>query len=558
LALLLSGRTGIFEVFLNGQRASSARLLPWWLGKSRNPVEVPLPQQSGPVVLAIRVHYPAFDFSTVSGNLAAQIGSPTAVEQSLDLFRSHQLLRLSLSAAINLALTLAGIAMLLLFLARRGSLEYFWLGLYLLMVGTSFGLYSATVAGVLPGAVNDLYADPAIFLFTIAQIEFTYAFIRRKPSRIWRVYEAILLACLVATALHLAEVLPASAYFFIESAVVLPAACALPFVLLYWYRRGNGEAGWLILPTLFPAAGIIVTNLDPIFSPFGLNLIYLVTTARFWGLVPLTIYDLCDAIFLLAIGVVIFFRFTRVSREQARTSAELGAAREMQQTLVPIELPAIPGYSLDSIYLPAAEVGGDFYQVLQRADGSAIIVIGDVSGKGLKAAMTGTLALGALQSLAQDNLAPATMLERMNRQLALAGHGGFITCLCARITASGSVAIANAGHLAPYCNGQEVEVKNGLPLGLVHDAEYAETAFELLPGAMLTLISDGVVEARNPSGELFGFERTRAISTESAKKVAQAAQAFGQEDDITVLTLTRTGTTERSSAELSVPFFVQA
>ena len=102
--------------------------------------------------------------------------------------------------------------------------------------------------------------------------------------------------------------------------------------------------------------------------------------------------------------------------------------------------------------------------------------------------------------------------------------------------------MANAGHLSPYRRGEEIKLESGLPLGLTSDAEYAETVLELAPGDTLTMLSDGVVEAMNPQHQLFGFERTQAISTQSARTIAAAAQEFGQEDDITVLTLKRMGT----------------
>ena len=117
--------------------------------------------------------------------------------------------------------------------------------------------------------------------------------------------------------------------------------------------------------------------------------------------------------------------------------------------------------------------------------------------------------------------------------------GGFVTCCAITISAQGVAKIANAGHLQPYCNGKEMTLDCGLPLGILPGAEFTETSVRLAPTDCLTLITDGVLEARNPaSGELFGFDRTAAISKESAERVAQLAQAFGQEDDITVLTLT--------------------
>ena len=116
--------------------------------------------------------------------------------------------------------------------------------------------------------------------------------------------------------------------------------------------------------------------------------------------------------------------------------------------------------------------------------------------------------------------------------------GGFATCVCADISEDGELTLANAGHLAPYCNGEEIPLDSSLPLGIYHHAEYSETTLKLAPGDQLTFLSDGVVEAQSPTGELFGFDRTAAISTQSAEAIAAAAQAFGQEDDITVLTLT--------------------
>jgi len=165
------------------------------------------------------------------------------------------------------------------------------------------------------------------------------------------------------------------------------------------------------------------------------------------------------------------------------------------------------------------------------------VVVGDVSGKGLRAAMTGTLVLGGLRSLAQENLSPSQILYRLNNQLATSPDGGFVTCICARIAPDGSLTLANAGHLAPYRNGDECELDSGLPLGIVVDADYTETTLQLHPGDTLTFMSDGVVEAQTASGELFGFERTCSISHQSAEQIAAAAQQFGQRDDITVLTL---------------------
>jgi serine phosphatase RsbU (regulator of sigma subunit) len=125
----------------------------------------------------------------------------------------------------------------------------------------------------------------------------------------------------------------------------------------------------------------------------------------------------------------------------------------------------------------------------------------------------------------------------MNRRMVARSHGGFTTCLVLRLDTGGDLTIANAGHIAPYLQGCEIEMENGLPLGLAETATYSEIKIRLAPETQLTLLTDGVVEARNHSGELLGFERTRELSIHTAQDVALAAKSFGQEDDITVLTL---------------------
>ena len=139
------------------------------------------------------------------------------------------------------------------------------------------------------------------------------------------------------------------------------------------------------------------------------------------------------------------------------------------------------------------------------------------------------------------------MLRYLNRAL----HGqvsGFFTCCVALIAPDGELTLANAGHLSPYLNGEEMAVESGLPLGIADQGTYAEKCWTLCASDRLTFISDGVVEARNDKGELYGFARTRNISGEPAEMIARAAQSFGQEDDITVLTVMRVPATEAVTA----------
>ncbi len=239
-----------------------------------------------------------------------------------------------------------------------------------------------------------------------------------------------------------------------------------------------------------------------------------------------------------AIGTVLVLRFTRSAQEEQRLSTEMESAHQVQAQLVPLQLPTMPHFRFEAAYLAAGEVGGDFYQVFPQSDGGVLAAIGDVSGKGLKAAMLGSQVVGALRSLAQENLPPSQILARLNRQLVASSDGGFVTCCVAHVSAAGQLTLANAGHLAPYRDGVELETNSGFPLGMIAGVAYRETSVPLQHGDRLTFLSDGVVEARNTAGELFGFDRAASLSIESADQIAHAAKQFGQEDDITVLTLT--------------------
>jgi hypothetical protein len=212
-------------------------------------------------------------------------------------------------------------------------------------------------------------------------------------------------------------------------------------------------------------------------------------------------------------------------------------AQELQRLLIPAVLPASPSYAIQTAYHPAHVVGGDFFQLIALSSDDTLIVLGDVSGKGLGAAMTVSLILGAVSTLARTNPQPAAILNGLNEELCLRLRGGFATCLCVLLQPDGQCRLANAGHFAPYRNGTEMASDPGMPLGISACEAYSETQSRLDPGDALTFLTDGVVEARSSTGELFGFDRTQQISHLTASEIARAAQSFGQEDDITVLTL---------------------
>jgi sigma-B regulation protein RsbU (phosphoserine phosphatase) len=541
LHLLMAGGDGTYALYLNGRPAEGSGLKGFF--GVRRPTEqvVSLPDEENDLTIALRTHaIPIYVGWHLPLFLSANLGTPDAIENQRLALESERLYAAMPSIAINLLLMLAGLSAFALYRSQGGHPEYLWLGLYLFLLGTSNGLLYCSVYGIHPLAWNIVFADPLVYVFTIMQIEFTFRFAGQRVGPVWRIYEAVLPLPLILVALFAGGWLSSSVYVLVQAILILPAALLLPVVLFLWFRRGNREAGWLILPSLLPAATTALYDLGSASIYTGWGKADFLLQSISIGPVPLQVSDLGDFLFVLAIAVVMFFRFTRVSREQTRVAAELEAAREMQQRLVPAKLPQVAGLTIEAAYFPALEVGGDFYQVMEQGDGSTLIVLGDVSGKGLKAAMTGALAIGALRTLAAQNLAPGALLARLNRQVFDTQDGGFITCICVRVGASGATTIANAGHLSPYRKGAEITLEPGLPLGLTPAVEYPEIAFVLATGDTITLLSDGVVEAMNAEGQLFGFERTRGLSGQSAAAIAAAAQLFGQEDDITVLTLTRT------------------
>jgi hypothetical protein len=549
LHLLLAGGEGTYELYINGKQVPGPRLRTLFGVKRPTEQVFPVPDDDTELTIALRtLAPPTYTNWYLPLFLTAATGTPRAIEHEQQAMESQRLYAALPSIAINMALMLAGIAAFALYRSQRKHAEYLWLGLYLFLLGLSNLLLNCSSAGVLSLTWNSLLADPLIYVFTIMQIQFTFSFAGQRLTRVWRVYEGALLATILVSVLVNAGQISGSRYLLVEAAAILPAALLVPALLFVWYRTGNREAGWLILPSLLPAATAAITDVGSASIYTGWGKADFLTYPIHVGPVPLQIEDLGDFLFLVAIGVVMFFRFTKVSREQARVQAELHAAREIQRRLVPETLPEMEGYHFEAAYFPAEEVGGDFYQVLDTKGGAKLVVVGDVSGKGLKAAMTGTLAMGALRALATEGLGPGAVLGRLNRQLVETSNEGFVTCICARMTPQGAVTVANAGHLPPYRNGEELLLEPDLPLGIAEEERYAEHAFHLEQGDQMTLLSDGVVEARDAQGTLFGFEATRAISAQPADAIAAAALEYGQADDITVLTVRRVKSEQRLAA----------
>jgi hypothetical protein len=253
---------------------------------------------------------------------------------------------------------------------------------------------------------------------------------------------------------------------------------------------------------------------------------------------------LLDLLVFLSIIYTVYHYIRDQQDRKAILEQELHSARELQQVLIPEKLPILPGFSISSTYLPALEVGGDFFQIIPLdgpAAGCTLIVLGDVSGKGLRAAMAVSLIVGAVRTLAETTSRPAEILAGLSRRLHGRLQGGFSTCVALHLDPHGTCTLASAGHPAPYFNDKEIDLPGALPLGIDPAIAYEETIVHFNPGDRCALYTDGLLEARAPSGEIFSFERLQTLfaSGADAAEASEAAVAFGQDDDITVVTLTR-------------------
>ena len=235
---------------------------------------------------------------------------------------------------------------------------------------------------------------------------------------------------------------------------------------------------------------------------------------------------------------------------------ELEVARRIQQASLPKEMPTLEEWQITPYYQPAREVGGDFYDFLDLADGRLGVVVGDATGKGVPAALMMASTRSTLRAVAQASQSPGDALRRVNDPLATdIPQNMFVTCFYAILDPkSGTLSYANAGHDLPYLyhggDCQELRAR-GMPLGLMPKMSYEENEMVLDSGETALFYSDGLVEAHDPEGEMFGFPRLRALIAQHGAEERSLGEflmeelytfvgdGWEQEDDITLLTLRR-------------------
>jgi serine phosphatase RsbU (regulator of sigma subunit) len=257
------------------------------------------------------------------------------------------------------------------------------------------------------------------------------------------------------------------------------------------------------------------------------------------------------------ISAVMEQRLVQERIERERIEQELRVARRILQASLPKKTPTLAGWQVSPFYQPAREVGGDFYDFFELEDGRVGVVVGDATSKGIPAALLAEATSNMLRAVAQalDSTSPGKVLERVNETLlARIPPNMFVTCFYAILEpGSGSLTYANAGHDLPYLhrNGDAEELRaRGMPLGLMPGRGYEEKKTILEAGERALSYSDGLVEAHDPKGEMFGFPRLRALIAEHAEQrslgnllleelYSFVGESWEQEDDITLLTLKR-------------------
>lgn len=541
-----------FEVYVNGERLmASGVLTPLRPYTFNAQMLAPIPDRivaTGQLVIALRVGITSRDWGTglpglSAGNITLGPSGALADKDWLQLIGDN------FASMFDAFTTVAlGFVALALFLSQRRQREYLWIFcigmvqlaelpvkticlVHNLPIGWRF--FNATFSIATPFVLVAMY-----FAFVNLKIGVKFG-IFLGIAGLMNGYSLLANQALVPN-------LPGNYGLLTNLPFVILLAVVIPAVLIMHLRRGNREAGILLIPaiafSLFIYVNYALAVLLRIPAWTAVAQHGLVLMQRFpAGPFAVSLNNASNILSTTALAFIMVLRASRTSRVQALLEGELEAAREVQQVILPEQIDSIRGFAIESVYEPAQQVGGDFFQIVPIAGGGLLLVIGDVAGKGLPAAMLVSVMVGAIRATAEFTHAPQEILASLNERLLGRSRGGFSTALAAYFTPDGFVEIANAGHLSPYLDGKELDLEGALPLGIVGRSAYPVVQVRLMAGSRITFYSDGVVEAQNAEGELFGFDRSQQIATQPAVEIAAAAKRFGQSDDITVVAITRTG-----------------
>jgi hypothetical protein len=535
-----------YQVFVNGQFIGefghfSARGVRTYLTLPRT-FALPSGIKSGQITIAIRIWMDASTLLTNpdAGGLhgAPVLGQATPIDRMLrldwDAVNRSQLSGFFELAVLLLAIIVAGV----LFWLDRKEKAYLWLGLTcagitLQLLRGLTGNYTTLLPGWLSFLLGDALLTPLVIALWI--VYWAHWFHMGRLARLHRMVSGFAVPLMLITALLRAPlygtVVPVHAVIYLA-----PLAVFLKLLLgglLMWVAwegmRKDHTGAWLAMPAIalvivsLYQQELIVLHVPLNFFPFGF---------------AVGINQIAVVFSLNMITILLMRRFLQGLRLRQQWEAEIDQARQIQQLLIPEAIPAIPGFVLETEYRPAQKVGGDFFQILPDGKGGVLVLLGDVTGKGLQAGMQVALIVGAIRTTVETSYEPHVVLESLNRRLCGRGQS-YATCVAMHICADGKATISNAGHLAPYLNGKEMTMQGNLPLGLNDSISYDQTTIQLQQKDRLLVITDGVIEAKNAKNELFGFNRARSISHLPAAFIVKAAEIFGQEDDITVVSIAR-------------------
>lgn len=427
-----------------------------------------------------------------------------------------------------------------LILFDRSDKVYLWMGAVFLGTGitnliTGAGALTTFLSTATVSIFVEVFSNPLTFAGWV--MVFWVWFKLRRPAWVPRAVAGLMLLLMVSSLLRqdffLAELPPAvaTANQWVSLGTRLAFLVMLAGISILAIRRKQLD-GWLVLPD------VVFIGLTEFYR--DLSVVHVRLTWFPFG-IQITVSDVANVLLILTLSALLLRRLLISIREQRRLALDVKQAQEVQQVILPQSRLAVAGMVVESEYRPDREVGGDFFQIIPNAaDGSLLIVAGDVAGKGLKAGMLVALLVGAIRSTIESETDPEVILGALNRRL-LGRGDAHATCLVLRIEPDGEVKVANAGHIPPYVNRSDLDLDGSLPLGLTEHAMFSSARIRLEPGDRLIVMSDGVAEATDAAGQLFGFDRVLQLlrGAVTATEIADAAQRFGQQDDISVISVLR-------------------
>ena len=505
--------------------------------------ELPAPDEHGDLLLAIRFYMEPFvaagGTSEDSGGMHQMplVGQHREVEAVRSREMTSRVLNVITPIFVAGFILIAAAGTFRLWLLDRPRRTYLWLTLGLVSTAVLTPVLVVTLfTYLMTQGVSGALTKTLLTLNLIFWIVFWRSWFQIAQSRWIKLLTGLCAALVVLTSII--------SFFVATNAGIGQAAMAvraggnfglasLLFFTLFQGARRDRMGALVALPpvllltiTLFSTELLTGFNLRTSYFPFGIRV---------------DVADVAQVLLVLVVGVLVARRFLRsqVSQrlERQAVEQEMEQARELQQHVLIPEPVRSALFEVEVAYHPARTVGGDFFQTMECADGSLLVVVGDVSGKGVAAAMLVAVLVGTIRTRVDETSDPAAILRTLNERLVGRGGGHFATCIAAHLQLDGTMLFANAGHLPPYRNGLAIEMTGSLPLGIVSGAEYEVEAVRLEPEDRLVFLTDGVPEARDSTGGLLGFEGLGELAQRPVEEIARAAIAFGQEDDISVVSV---------------------